>query len=62
MNDAVCHQAASSGHRAESEAVEASTEPAGDLQPPAGERPELFSGGAVNSCFIEEALRALMFL
>lgn len=42
---AACRQAACSGHRAESEAVEASPEPAGDLQPPPGERPELLSGG-----------------
>lgn len=45
MNCAVCHQAASSGHGAKSEAVGASPEPAGDLQPPPRERPELLSGG-----------------
>lgn len=52
MNCAVGHQAASPGHGAESEAVEASAEPAGDLQPPAGERPELLGGGEVPCCFV----------
>lgn len=52
MNCAVGHQAASPGHGAESEAVEASAEPAGDLQPPAGERPELLGGGEVLCCFV----------
>lgn len=50
-NCAVCRQAATSGHRAKSEAVEASAEPAGDLQPPPRERPELLSGGAMR-CFV----------
>lgn len=34
MKCVVCHQTAASGHGAKSETVEASPEPAGDLQPP----------------------------
>lgn len=50
----VCPQTASSGHGAEGEAVEASPEPAGDLQPPPRERPELPRGGATLRYFIRQ--------
>lgn len=42
---AVCDQAAAPGHGAESQAVEPSADPPGDLLPPPTERPELLSGG-----------------
>lgn len=51
-------QAASSGHGAKGEAVEASPEPAGDLQLPPGQRPELFSGGeAFALVFLKQGLK-----
>lgn len=53
----VCDQAAPSGHRPESKAVEASADTAGDLLPPPTERPELFSGGEGRHCIIKEKIR-----
>lgn len=55
---AVCVQAASPGHGAKGDAVETSSDAAGDLLPPPAERPELFSGGEVHCCVIHEALKA----
>lgn len=60
MNCAICHQTAPTGHGAKSSAVEASAEPAGHLQPPQRQRPELLSRGAARGYCPHRTLKELV--